>query len=181
MTPTTTTEALPLRLHLGKVRLAAPAVAALEGGGAAQAGDAQWLVAEALALVEGLRPLTEAVKARLRTGGGLDLDVYALGDAVRAAFTETLALADAARSAARAAAAAVPGLDELGRATEEARGWTAAVLENWPRRDRPFEPLTPADREMIARSRAEIARGEGEDAGDILARLKAGGPLLRGE
>ncbi len=179
MTPSTK-EMLPLRLHLGKVRLTAPAVGELGNGARerSQPGDVEWLVAEALALVEGLRPLIEAVKVRLRAGVP---DVYTLGDAVRAVFSETLALADTAASRASDEEASRPpvvGLAELRRATAEARDWTARIVENWPGQDRPFGPF---DRDRIDRSYQAIARGEGEDAGDILARLKAGGPLVQGD
>ena len=120
----------------------------------------------------------EAVKVRLRAG---DVDIYTTGDAVRAAIVETLALADrtAAEVESLAPGNAVAGLDELRKATAEARGWTATVIENWPKRDRPFLPFGPAERAMAERAYAEFARGEYEYAEDIVARLKAGGPLIK--
>jgi hypothetical protein len=40
-------------------------------------------------------------------------------------------------------------------------------------------PRPPVDEEMVRRSRESLARGEGEDIRDIIARVESGGSLIR--
>jgi hypothetical protein len=70
----------------------------------------------------------------------------------------------------------VVGLEELANGLAEFKTWAERVRAAWPR---PSRCRSAPDREQIARARAEIAAGNCEDLADILARLAAGGPLVR--
>jgi len=173
------TETVPLHLHMGKVRLAEEAVGLVGREEAERAHDLAALVAEALVLVERLRPLWDSARSRLNGLLLLPQQTQQAGEELRQLFGSTLAMADRvlARAATdEAAGRAVADLPRLRQLTEEARAWTTRVLDNWPWPDQPFPPT---DQERTDRARERLARGEGEDAGDILARVRSSGPFLK--
>jgi hypothetical protein len=67
----------------------------------------------------------------------------------------------------------------LAQLEEQAAAFPLWVQECMARLEILEQPLKPLDREKIDRLRAACARGECEDVGDILARVKAGGPLVK--
>jgi hypothetical protein len=87
-----------------------------------------------------------------------------------------------ARSAAKARAYAVRSGRDVARLSqfeEQAAAFSLWVEECMARLEMLVRTPKPLDRERLARVQAAYARGEGEDAGDILARLKDGGPLVK--
>ena len=83
---------------------------------------------------------------------------------------------DLVREAAARTGREVRGLPELEAETARVKTWLEGELHTWPWVESPMRPLDP---EIIAQSRASIARGEGEYVEDILNWLKAGGPLIQ--
>jgi hypothetical protein len=71
----------------------------------------------------------------------------------------------------------VENAPQLERAIEELRELKERTLANWPWTDK---ELPPVDRNMVAESRAALARGEGERIDDLIGRL-AGSPARGGE
>jgi len=67
----------------------------------------------------------------------------------------------------------------LGQFEEQAAAFPLWVEECMARLQLLDGPPKPLDRERLARSQAAYERGQCEDAGDIVARLKEGGPLLK--
>jgi hypothetical protein len=59
---------------------------------------------------------------------------------------------------------------------QTAKGQAAKVRETltWMNRPRP-----PVSEEMLRRSQEALNRGEGEDVGEIIARLQSGGPPVK--
>ena len=71
------------------------------------------------------------------------------------------------------------GEDRLAEFEEQCksfRDWIEECMAKWELLDQPRKPL---DREMVERSRQAFLRGEYEQIEDILARVKAGGPLVK--
>jgi len=174
------TKTLPLHLHLGKVRLAVEAVSLVGAEEAEQSRDLDELVAEATVLVERLRPLWGRAKKKME---GLSLGVQgmlAAGAAARQLFAPTLEMADRVASRAETEAGAggtVKELPRLRQAIAEARDWTSRVLDAWPRAD---QLLAPPNGETLRQiGPAQAARQDGEDIRDLLARVQAGGPLVK--
>jgi hypothetical protein len=173
------TETLPLHLHFGKVRLAEEAVGLVgreEGEGLH---DLVELVAEATILVERLRPLWNLTKAKME---GLSLGVQgmlAAGVAARQMFTTTLEMAHRVveRADSAASGCTVQGLPRLRQAAAEAHDWTKRVLDGWPRADQLLAP--PNAQTVRPTGQAQAAGQEGEDIRDLLARVQAGGPLIK--
>jgi hypothetical protein len=172
----TTTEALPLRLFAGKVRLAEEAVESrrVASAEALTAPEAEFLVADVLALAQDARRLWSWVWARGEADEIRDFD--ATGAFFDDHFGRLLRLAETARTASGQAGRDVAGLAELEGALPEWRTWVERALAAWPR---PAQCRSPVDPERIARAREALDRGEGEDIEDILARLAAGGPLVK--
>jgi hypothetical protein len=141
--------------------------------------EVELAVAEALELAGTVRRLWAWVRGRAEAGKIRDQD--ATGGMLRRVFDRSLAGMEKAARSGRAAAQAtgrpVTDLSRLEALLPELRRWTALVLQNWPWSARPWPPL---DRAMAARSREELARGEGEDVATLLARLQAGGPAPGG-
>ena len=67
-------------------------------------------------------------------------------------------------------------LDELEDRGADFSLWVRECLARWEMLDHPMPKL---DREQIARAQAAYARGECEDVADVLARVLAGGPLVK--
>jgi hypothetical protein len=171
-------ETIPLHLHLGKVRLTVEAVGLVGREEAKRSQDLDELVTEATILVERLRPLWDRTKEDLEDLSLGIRDVLAAGAAAREMFTATLEMA--AHVAERAEAntgGAVKGLPRLLQAIAEGRDWTRRVLDSWPR---PDQLLPPPNAETLRQVRqAQAERQDGEDVRDILARVQAGGALVK--
>jgi hypothetical protein len=69
-----------------------------------------------------------------------------------------------------------PGAGDVGSRLQIAKEQAAKVRETltWMNRPRP-----PVSEEMLRRSQEASKRGEGEDIGEIIARLQSGGPLVK--
>ena len=69
-----------------------------------------------------------------------------------------------------------PEASEMDSRLEIAKGQAAKVREilTWMNRPRPL-----VNEEMLRRSQEALSRGEGEDVGEIIARLQSGGPLVK--
>jgi hypothetical protein len=173
-------ESVLFRLQAGRTRLVFEAVDAWKAGHeeALRALDAEALIAEASQMDDSLRRTWEGVKAR--AGAGQIKDFQTTGVQLREAFETGIGVmalvADLAQTVARTTGHELCGLAELNTAVAEARTWTGRVLDAWPWTDRPWPPL---DRAAVEGSRAATERGEGEDITDMLARVKAGGPLVK--
>jgi hypothetical protein len=176
------TETLPLVLLGGKVRHVAEAAASWNGNGDSRAEDAvfaaEWFVAECLGLTEKVR----RVWAELWKRGQQDLirDYDTVGTALDDVLVRQISLneqvAGDSREVAGRTGRDVAGLTELEGTLPEFAAWAERVRAAWPR---PSRCRSPLDREQIAQARAALDRGEGEDLADILARLAAGGPLVK--
>ncbi len=173
-------ETLPLHLHLGKVRLTAEAIGLVGREQAKRCQDLDELVAEATVLVERMGPLWDRTKGELE---GLSLsvgEVLEAGVAAREMFTATLEMAAHVAERAESEASTggtVKGLPRLRQAITEGRDWTRRVLDSWPR---PDQLLLPPNAETLRRTRlAQAERQDGENVRDILARVQAGGALVK--
>jgi hypothetical protein len=71
----------------------------------------------------------------------------------------------------------VARLADLEAAARRTRAWADGVLAAWPD---PGAGWPAFDAEGVRQAREGIARGEhGEDLADVLARIQAGGPLVK--
>jgi hypothetical protein len=68
-------------------------------------------------------------------------------------------------------------LDELRARAEEFPLWARECLARWGMLDRPAPTL---DSERVARAQVAYARGDHEDMDDVLSRVQAGGPWVKG-
>lgn len=133
-----------------------------EGTGARQSCISLWDYYLTLALAG-------KVPDRADRGAKLRALLEKAGSALREAAIVARALADrAGRPVAR--------LDKFERQVDEFPSWVEECMLSWEMLGHPRKPL---DRDQIARSQEAFRRGEYEDVGDILARLKAGGPLIK--
>ena len=101
----------------------------------------------------------------------------ALRDGLRRVLAEGLRLLDGAAAAARQSGGDVARLADLEAAARRTRAWADGVLAAWPDPDAGWPAF---DAEGVRQAREGIARGEhGEDLADVLARIQAGGPLVK--
>jgi hypothetical protein len=173
-------EAIFFRLQEQRRRALEEAVDAWKADheGAAGALQVEAIVTEALQLREDVRRLWQTVLALARADC---IDDYpATGGLLRQLCADNLRLmrnvGGLARSVAGSTGHEVRGLVELDAATAELSAWADRELAQWPWVDAPPLPIDPA---MVEQSRASRARGEAEDVGDVLARVQAGGPLVK--
>jgi hypothetical protein len=67
----------------------------------------------------------------------------------------------------------------LSQLEEQAAAFPIWILECMARLELLDQPPKPLDREMIARAQEAFRSGACEDVGDILARVRSGGPLVK--
>jgi hypothetical protein len=169
------------RLQDDRARAVETALAAWQARGGFAEELAEVLL-ECVALADTARRRWETTERRLHESGvSTDPETGALG---LATLRRILALLDqAARAQAPvdnpdACPELVRATAELRRAAAEAPAWSARALAFWEWAGRPFGEF---DRKQIKRSRLAFEQGEYEDVADILARVQAGGPLVKGD
>src|SRR5207249_4640785 len=132
-----TTEALPLRLFAGRVRLLEEAVESRRAGHAEAltTPEAEFLVADVLALAADARRLWAWVWAWGEADDLRDFDAF--GTFFDDHFGRLLPLVETVAETARAVAARtghdIAGLSELEGALPELRAWVGRALASWPR------------------------------------------------
>ena len=113
---------------------------------------------------------------------GAEVDYQATGDTLKETFVRLISLLTAVHSltarVARTSGHEVERQDELIDALATLRNMETRILSTWPWPDEPFPPFDDA---RIAAARQEIERGEGEDIGDLMARLGKGEPTCKEE
>lgn len=172
------------RLHEGKLLALLELVR--EGDQAAAAGDgpdelaaiADYLVDEGIGARQSCISIWDYYLALAMAGKFPDRDIRGatlrrLLEKAGSAFREAAAVA---RGLADRAGRNVARLEKFERQVEEFPAWVEECMLYWEMLGRPQKPL---NRDQVARSREAFRRGECEEAGEILARLKAGGPLVK--
>ena len=168
------------RLEADRMRAVADALAGWPGdgaGGHAEA-DTEFLVALCLPLADELRRYHAWTLRRAQAQPVAGMAAYrALRDGLRRVLAEGLRLLDGAAAAARQSGGDVARLADLEAAAPRTRAWADGVLAAWPDPDAGWPAF---DAEGVRQAREGIARGEhGEDLADVLARIQAGGPLVK--
>jgi hypothetical protein len=107
-------------------------------------------------------------------------DLEATGLMIRGVMDRALAVLDLvaviASRVARQTGHEIEGFDKLRPAREQMRATLDRFSETWPWKDRPWPA---ADRAALREARERMAHGQGERLADILARVRAGGPLVQ--
>jgi hypothetical protein len=174
------TETLPLRIARSKVRFIEEAAGWVRAGETDefQASAAEAIVLDCSALPELIKHVWGLFWKEAEAGRVQDFDATgAILDEILGVTESALQHAiDAARSAGEREGRTVAGLTELEEQATAFADWSARAKAAWPRPSK-FRP--PLDRERIARAYAALDRGEGEDTAEIIARLEAGGPLVK--